>query len=36
MPALYELKAQLADRANKLRRLMTFVNGNGLLGRVSK
>lgn len=34
MPVLYELKAQLADRADRLRRLMTFVVQNGLLERV--
>lgn len=34
MPALYELKSQLADRSNRLRRLMTFASTSGLLNRV--
>jgi hypothetical protein len=35
MPAIYELRAQLADRASRLRYLTSFVRECGLMGKVS-
>jgi hypothetical protein len=35
MPAIYELRSQLSDRANRLRYLISFVRENGLMSKVS-
>jgi nuclear pore complex protein Nup133 len=35
MPAIYELRSQLSDRANRLRYLITFIRESGLMSKVS-
>jgi nuclear pore complex protein Nup133 len=35
MPAIYELRSQLSDRANRLRYLISFIRESGLMNKVS-
>jgi len=35
MPAIYELRSQLSDRASKLRYLISFVRESGMMNKVS-
>jgi hypothetical protein len=35
MPAIYELRSQLSDRANRLRYLISFIRESGLMRKVS-
>jgi len=35
MPAIYELRSQLSDRANRLRYLISFIRESGLMSKVS-
>ena len=35
MPAIYELRSQLSDRANRLRYLVSFIRESGLMSKVS-
>jgi nuclear pore complex protein Nup133 len=35
MPAIYELRSQLSDRANRLRYLISFVRESGLMSKVN-
>ena len=35
MPAILDLRTQIADRLNRLKGLIGFITENGLLGKVS-
>lgn len=35
MPAILDLRVQLADRVKRSKALIEFINANGLLGKVS-